>query len=250
MAWRVLHKVEVALDRYQPTASMASDFTSDQLSLVLSRAIPGFDPAVLDEQVLDHVESDIDSRLPESGNGAAFSSAHNGDRTLGRLCFAVCRSVRPEVVVETGVAHGVTTAYILYALHLNGRGHLHSIDLPPLTKNAADLVGIAVPPHLRDRWTLHRGATRQQLPLALSQVGRIDIFVHDSLHTYRTMAWEFNAALQCMNRPGILISDDVEGNRAFEDMVKAQNPTHSSVIRESQKQACCALAVFAGVKRL
>lgn len=246
LAWRVRHKLEVALDRYQPVAARRFDFSCDQLPNALSLTVPGFAPTMLDEPGLVGLEADVSSRLSSISRDMAFSAAHNGDRTLGRLCFAACRSVQPESVVETGVAHGVTTAYILYALHLNGRGHLHSIDLPPLTKNAADLVGIAVPDHLRERWTLHRGATRQQLPIALAQAGLVDVFVHDSLHTYRTMTWEFNTALRHLNRPGILISDDVEGNRAFEDMVNAHKPDHSSVILESNKHACCALAVFAG----
>lgn len=36
---------------------------------------------------------------------------------------------RPEVVIETGVAHGVSTRIVLEALTQNDLGHLWSIDL-------------------------------------------------------------------------------------------------------------------------
>ena len=48
----------------------------------------------------------------------------------GTFLYAVLRTVRPQVVVETGVANGFSTAFSLLALRANGEGHLHSIDLP------------------------------------------------------------------------------------------------------------------------
>lgn len=246
LAWRLSHKLEVTLDRYQPGPSHRFDNTCDQLNTVLCDAIPGFSSEILEDPALTDLENEISSRLAEQSPNGTFAAAHNGDRTLGRLCYAACRALHPEQVVETGVAHGVTTAYILFGLSRNGRGHLRSIDLPPLSRNADDLVGIAVPSWLRTRWTLYRGATRQQLPIALREAGEIDVFVHDSLHTYRTMRWEFERALARMRRPGVLISDDVEGNRAFEDMVTASSPAKSSVILESNKRACCGLAFYTG----
>lgn len=53
-----------------------------------------------------------------------------------RLCYingylyAACRSVKPKVVVETGVRRGVSTAFILQALKDIKTGRLYSVDLP------------------------------------------------------------------------------------------------------------------------
>jgi len=44
--------------------------------------------------------------------------------------YAAVRILKPECVVETGIANGVSSAYILLALHRNQRGKLHSIGLP------------------------------------------------------------------------------------------------------------------------
>ena len=48
--------------------------------------------------------------------------------------FGVSLVTCSRKVVETGVAHGVTSRFILEALERNGRGFLWSIDLPPLEK--------------------------------------------------------------------------------------------------------------------
>src|SRR5215472_8825018 len=45
------------------------------------------------------------------------------------LQYAAVRASTPEVVVETGVANGVSSSYLLLALQKNGRGILHSIEL-------------------------------------------------------------------------------------------------------------------------
>lgn len=47
------------------------------------------------------------------------------------ILYTIVRAYKPEIVVETGVAHGVTSAFMLCAMHENNKGHLYSIDLPP-----------------------------------------------------------------------------------------------------------------------
>jgi hypothetical protein len=76
--------------------------------------------------------------------------------------------------VETGVARGVTTRFILEALDRNGSGDLSSVDLPPvLEEGLHEEIAIAVPEANRDRWTLCRGSSRQQLPALLDRLGSI-----------------------------------------------------------------------------
>src|SRR5215467_9675809 len=43
--------------------------------------------------------------------------------------YVAVRAFAPECIVETGIANGVSLAYLLLALHKNGRGSLHSIGL-------------------------------------------------------------------------------------------------------------------------
>jgi len=135
--------------------------------------------------------------------------------------YAAIRGLQPDIVVETGVANGISTAFFCLALENGGRGaSLHSIDLGDTTLlPPGKRVGWVLPPWLRERWHLHVGNALQELPRLLDELGKIDVFVHDSLHTYDHMMFEFRCAYQFLRPGGLLISDDVLWNRAFKDFV-------------------------------
>jgi len=178
--------------------------------------------------------------LSSSGPFAAF---HNGDLTLAHLCYSLTRTLRPALVLETGVCYGVTSAYTLKALRTNGEGLLHSIDLPPLGKNGDDYVGWLIPQEMRGVWRLHRGTSKRLLGPLLAELGQIDLFVHDSLHTYRNMRNEFALAWPALRPGGVLISDDVEGNKAFQELSELPDVAVSVVIKEENKDSLLGVAV-------
>jgi len=148
--------------------------------------------------------------------------------------YGFCRKLEPDIVVETGVHYGASSAFILQALHDNNRGKLYSIDLPDqqyLTDNGTlhhdsfnpKRVGFAVPGAIRDRWSLILGDAKQKLPETLAALGSIDIFHHDSMHTYEHMQFEYMAAWPKLKAGGILMSDDVTWNNAFVDFCRDKN---------------------------
>jgi len=185
--------------------------------------------APLEEKVLAGIE-----RLKGSG---PFALGHNADPALARFCYLVCRCLAPAIVVETGVAYGVTSAYVLQALALNGKGKLLSIDLPPLGRQADRYVGALIPEDLRDRWQVHRGPSRRVLPKLLSSTGNIDVFVHDSLHTYRNMTFELGAVWPHLRPSGAVIADDAGENRAFADFAKKANPRCWALVRKQNRDS-------------
>ncbi len=197
----------------------------------------------LAERTLETFEDRVRQRERELPSNAPFARSHNGDTLLGRLCYAVARSIRPSAVAETGVCYGVTSAYLLAALEANNQGHLYSIDLPPLGENGDDFVGWLVPPDLRHRWTLQRGTSGRLLGPLVAGLGSIDLFVHDSQHTYKNMKDEFATAWPALRGGGVLISDDVEGNEAFLQLMQSGEPALSLVIRENNKDALLGVAV-------
>jgi predicted O-methyltransferase YrrM len=121
--------------------------------------------------------------------------------------YLLVRSLKPDVVVETGVCYGASSAYILQALAENRRGVLYSIDLGNTPNEPPN--DFFVPQYLRDRWHLIIGDCKQQLPPLLARLGRIDLFHHDSLHTYEHMMWEYSAAFPYLPANGVLSSHDV-----------------------------------------
>jgi hypothetical protein len=142
-------------------------------------------------------------------------SHQDGGMVLAETLWVVVRHLRPEQVVETGVARGISSAFTLEAMARNGTGHLWSIDLPPLGGDWESQIGIAVAPERRDQWTYIRGASRRILPGLLTRLGSIDLFTHDGLHTRKSQDFEYRAAWPRIREGGALVSDDANFSDAF-----------------------------------
>ena len=154
-----------------------------------------------------------------------------------RQLYTIVRATSPDVVVETGVGTGVSSAFILDALSRNRRGELWSIDLPnyervympKLHKTPVTIIpegkepGFLVPDALRDRWHLVLGDTRSRLPQVMGSVDRVDLFLHDSEHTYEAMMFEFETVWPHLREQGVLLCDDVMWNSAFSDFCRRQS---------------------------
>jgi len=134
--------------------------------------------------------------------------------------YLIVRVTQPDIVVETGVSSGASSAYILQAMHDNKKGRLYSIDLPPDNLPEGKSSGGVVPQYLRNRWSLHLGDSKELLEPMLNKIGNIDCFLHDSLHTYEHMMWEFRTAWPYLNLQGLFLSHDVGANDAFMDFMK------------------------------
>ena len=199
---------------------------------------------LLREKALLQLEERVTKRKAELPTHAPFAREHDGDTTLGRLCYAVVRAFCPATVVETGVCYGVTSAYLLAALEANQTdARLYSVDLPPLGKDGADYVGWLVPSELRRRWTLWRGRSSRLLGPLVRKLGTVDVFVHDSLHTPKNMSTEFRTVWPALRPGGVLISDDIEGHDAFQQLTRSSDVEYSAVIHEKSKSALIGLAV-------
>jgi predicted O-methyltransferase YrrM len=190
---------------------------------------------VLDEPALEEVEEHTRQLLKDIRGGDPFSLRWAADSLLARCCYLACRLLEPAVVVETGVAYGVSSAFILRALEENGRGVLHSVDLPPLRPEYEKFWGIAVDGAPEDRWRLHRGSSKRVLPRLLEEVDTVDIFVHDSLHTYRNMRREFEKTWPYLRTGGVILADDVERNRAFGEL-QSRNPALWRLVRDRERR--------------
>ena len=83
--------------------------------------------------------------------------------------------------------------------------------------------GWMVPKELRGRWRLHLGDAKELLPALLPTLGPLDIFTHDSLHSYDHMMFEFRTAWPHLRDGGVLCSDDIDANRSFVDFAAEVN---------------------------
>jgi hypothetical protein len=153
----------------------------------------------------------------------SFYSWNDGDAGFVRAIWCLTRHLCPRNVIETGVAHGVTSRFILEALKLNGSGHLWSIDRPPLNHELHDQIGIAVGDRFSTLWSYVRGPSRRRLPALLFKFDEIDLFIHDSLHSEQNVRFEMDRAWPVLRIGGVIVVDDIVTNWGFKTFIQ----THS-----------------------
>lgn len=166
-------------------------------------------------QVLSELEAKGMRTGPES-----FQWWNDGDPGLIRAIWCLTRHLRPKNIVETGVGHGVTSRFILEALKRNGYGHLWSIDLPPIERHLRHEIGVAVGDGHSDRWTFIKGSSRRRLPKLLSELGQIDLFIHDSVHSEYNVRFELDRAWPVLGPKGAVVVDDIDANWGFQTFVQ------------------------------
>jgi predicted O-methyltransferase YrrM len=191
--------------------------------------------------LLEHLQAGYEEFWGIIERSSGYNTGRLGDEEGIRL-YALVRELKPEIAVETGVCNGFSTAFLLLALHRNGTGELHSLDLPevigeeyePATfwegKRGAAILpgrepGWVIPDELRARWRLMLGRSQEKLPELIDSLGTLDFFMHDSEHSYECMRFEFELAWPALRDGGILVADDWDWNDAFTDLAEETNRT-------------------------
>jgi hypothetical protein len=135
----------------------------------------------------------------------------------------------------------MSTTAILLGLEDNCFGQLFSIDAPNLDPLVMLPEGRApgwlVPQRLGARWHLQLGLSSSLLPPLLETLPPIDVFIHDSEHSYENMSFEYRIAFQHLAAGGILLSDDTSWNSAFSDFVSEHGLRNSWTIRHPNVRA-------------
>lgn len=142
----------------------------------------------------------------------AFPAAYALADEAAFVLYALARLLRPRTILESGVANGHSTYALLHAARANGCGRVHSVDVNPR-------VGVLLLDEERAPWSLtllRRGHEQQDLRALVASLPPVDLFHHDSLHTYAWQSFEFDTVAR--HSPGALIvSDDADGSFAFSD---------------------------------
>lgn len=163
--------------------------------------------------------------------------------------YWLIRKTDPDIIVETGVHRGVSSLFILQALHdNNNKGKLFSIDLPQAkyeqdnkdyTRSIlpTDKIGTCINQDLKKNWTLILGDSKKELPKLLEKLSLIDIFLHDSQHTYEHMKWEYETVWSHIKNNGMLLSDDTNwGMNAFDEFAKKTGCYNIQLRRDGRSQ--------------
>ncbi len=153
----------------------------------------------------------------------------NAEEQLFILLYSLIKANKSKVIIETGVANGITTNAIMKALEESGiNGELHSFDVLPQTDKAYSGGG---------NWNFHlvkEKSAHNEIKSVIDSLPEIDIWVHDSNHGYRWQKFEYLLALSVIGKNGILISDDIDASSAWGELAK----THfrkSYIVFDSRK---------------
>ena len=127
--------------------------------------------------------------------------------------YSLVRILRPLNIVETGVANGHSSYFLLNAILNNECGTLHSFDV----KNN---VGTLIAESEKKMWDLNilpRRRRKRFLEDTMKKLGNMDIFIHDSNHFYYWQIFEYRTAWKVLQNGGLLLSDDADASYAFLD---------------------------------
>ena len=147
--------------------------------------------------------------------------AYRSEGVMGALdcatLYGLTRWLRPMVLVESGGFIGMSSAFILKAL-ADGKlatSKLYSIELSEDCEQ-----GALIPEELRSSGGFVPMRGRIEDFLKGDQLPRsIDMFLHDSSHSYQHMLWEFRQFWPRLRDGGLLVSHDVQMNAAFPEFV-------------------------------
>lgn len=160
----------------------------------------------------------------------AFPREWAASTATGELLYAWVRGGAPEFVLETGVANGVSSSYLLEALERNGHGALHSFDIEPKAGQLVDA-------RLRARWRFHVLPPRrsdEELRRVLSELPPVELAFLDADHSYSGQAREYELVRARMGQGGWLISDDVDWSFAFLELAERLRRPPSFLVTESK----------------
>lgn len=158
--------------------------------------------------------------------------------------YMAVRFGKPQIVFESGVFDGQSSAVILQALNDNGNGTLVSVDRPAVetikcsTHRMMESTlppncqpGWAIPEYLRKQHRLVLGDSKERLPQLFKEYLKIDIFFHDSLHTFEHQYFEYTVAWPHLSEGGLLLSDDIFWSHAFYRFCKEKSKPYVRVLR-------------------
>jgi hypothetical protein len=120
--------------------------------------------------------------------------------------YAIIRATQPDHVVETGTHLGLGSCVIAAALLRNGHGRLTTIDIDP---EAGYLIG--------EPWASVIDRRAGNSIDVLGALKDVDVFLHDSLHTYDYETSELTAVEPNLHADAIVLSDNAHDSSALSD---------------------------------
>lgn len=169
----------------------------------------------------EHLASQLTRRLSANPRRGVCAHRPQWARRLG--WYSLVRAAAPDHVVETGTHLGLGSCVIAAALLRNGHGRLTTIDIDP---DAGYLIG--------EPWAnVIERRTGNSMDV-LAEMTDVDIFLHDSLHTYDHETSELAAVEPNLRAGAIILSDNAHESSALSDWAE-RNGRHYLFFKEQPR---------------
>jgi predicted O-methyltransferase YrrM len=146
-----------------------------------------------------------------------YSQQFNSERELSCFLYTYVLLEKPAVIVETGVANGVSTKVVMSALEQTG-GCLNSFDIDEEASSSYCGEG---------NWNFHKLPKKDVAKSLLAEVAKfnsVDLWIHDSNHGFKWQYFEYKLAiLKLLPTNGLLVSDDIDASTAWGTLANSTN---------------------------
>ena len=139
------------------------------------------------------------------------------DAETGRFLYSLARLAQPDLAVEVGTYHGISTLWLARALEDNGKGQLISLDLfedPPIE----DVQRTIEQARLAGRVQLVRGPSTTIGAEACRRAGQpIDLLFIDGDHRVEACGADFETLGALVRMGGLVVLHDIYPERSGRD---------------------------------
>lgn len=146
---------------------------------------------------------------PKLQKGEFFPLYYDSNPKTLKMLDLLIKKYRPSIVVETGMGNGMSAKRILSAFKEYNleNSKLYSFDVDPIVASST----------LTDdpQFNLILINSSKDFSKKMYEIGRIDLFYHDSDHSYENQIFEYNIAWEILRDGGILATDDTHLSQAF-----------------------------------
>ncbi len=145
--------------------------------------------------------------------------------------YAAARALKPRLVVETGIKHGLGSMVLLSALERNARegspGRLISFDTDPFS-------GWVVAERLRESWQPIFASTFDVLDSTLDG-HEVDLFICDTPPDYEIESFEMRAAMRHAARDIVLVAGNGDRTTALPELAAEMNGEYHHFVEQPRR---------------